>query len=430
MPNLKQTFVTAFALFSLFFGAGNLIFPPLLGLKAGDQWIWVALGFALSAVVIPILALFGHSKLQGTMADFCRPISKTFGIVYSVLVYLIALALPSPRTASVTYEMSVAPNFDWSPLWLSSVYFLLVFVFVLNRSKILEIIGKYLTPFIIILLLAIIILGLAADTLPVQESAFTHNFSTGILEGYQTFDAIGGVVVGGIVVISLGLAGDLNYTQKRKTLARAALMAGSGLLLIYGGLIALGANFSGMIQTDDRTELVHFLSVQTLGKFGQTSLGVLVALACFTTAVGIITGAADFMKGLFGQKQSAFVITAFIGCLLGVLVGQFNVPFIVEVAIPALMFIYPLTITLILLNITPSGWTSKLTFRLVVATTLLFSFPDFFKVISPDHPLNESMSHLPLYDQNMAWVLPALVVYILSAVIGQLNKNGSPQPAN
>ena len=195
MPNLKQTFVTAFALFSLFFGAGNLIFPPLLGLKAGDQWIWVTLGFALSAVVIPILALFGHSKLQGTMADFCRPISRTFGIVYSIMVYVIALALPSPRTASVTYEMSVAPNFDWSPLWLSSVYFLLVFFFVLNRSKILEIIGKYLTPLIIILLLSIIILGLLADTGPIQESTFTHNFSTGILEGYQTVDAIVGVVV-------------------------------------------------------------------------------------------------------------------------------------------------------------------------------------------------------------------------------------------
>ncbi|PQB05639.1 branched-chain amino acid transport system II carrier protein [Aureitalea marina] len=430
MPNLKQTFVTAFALFSLFFGAGNLIFPPLLGLKAGDQWIWVTLGFALSAVVIPILALFGHSRLQGTMADFGRPISRTFGIVYSFMVYLIALALPSPRTASVTYEMSVAPNFDWSPLWLSSVYFLLVFFFVLNRSKILEIIGKYLTPLIIVLLLAIITLGLFADTGAVQPSVFAHNFSTGILEGYQTFDALGGVVVGGIVVISLGLAGDLDYTQKRKTLSRAALMAGSGLLIIYGGLIALGANFSNRIQTEDRTELVHFLSEQTLGKFGQTSLGVLVALACFTTAVGIITGAADFMKGLFGQKQSAFVITAFVGCLLGVVIGQFNVPYIVEVAIPALMFIYPLTITLIILNIAPGKWTSKLTFRLVVATTLLFSFPDFYKIVAPDSGLNDLMSGLPLYNQNMAWVLPSLLVYLLSNFISGSVKNRQAKVEN
>ena len=430
MPNLKQTFVTAFALFSLFFGAGNLIFPPLLGLKAGDQWIWVTLGFALSAVVIPILALFGHSKLQGTMADFCRPISRTFGIVYSIMVYVIALALPSPRTASVTYEMSVAPNFDWSPLWLSSVYFLLVFFFVLNRSKILEIIGKYLTPLIIILLLSIIILGLLADTGPIQESTFTHNFSTGILEGYQTFDAIGGVVVGGIVVISLGLAGDLNYTQKRKTLARAAMMAGSGLLLIYGGLIALGANFSSMIETDDRTELVHFLSEQTLGQFGQTSLGVLVALACFTTAVGIITGAADFMKGLFGQKQSVFVATAFIGCLFGVLIGQFDVPYIVEVAIPALMFIYPLTIALVLLNIAPERWTSKITFRAVVVATLIFSFPDFLKTIAPGNPLNQSMSQLPLYDQNMAWVLPAVFTYLLFNLIQKLIEKPKAEASN
>ncbi len=103
MQFTKQTLITAFALFSLFFGAGNLILPPFLGYNAGTSWILVTLGFAVSAVVIPILAIYGHAKLQGTMLDFGKKVSPAFALIYSVIVYTISVALPAPRTASVTY---------------------------------------------------------------------------------------------------------------------------------------------------------------------------------------------------------------------------------------------------------------------------------------------------------------------------------------
>jgi LIVCS family branched-chain amino acid:cation transporter len=138
----KQTLITAFALFSLFFGAGNLIFPPFLGFNAGSDWPMVAMGFAISAVVIPILAILGHAKLQGTMMDFASKVSPLFALVYCIIVYAISVSLPAPRTASVTYEMAIAPYFDLSSLVLSAIYFSAVLVFVLNRSKILDFIGK------------------------------------------------------------------------------------------------------------------------------------------------------------------------------------------------------------------------------------------------------------------------------------------------
>ncbi len=138
MNSKKEIYITGFALFSLFFGAGNLLLPPLLGYNAGDGWYWVTLGFMITAVVIPIFGILAHAKLQGTMYDFGKKVSPIFSVVYCVIVYLISITIPSPRTAAATHEIAIFPNFESSALFTSSIYFTLVLVFVLNRSKILN----------------------------------------------------------------------------------------------------------------------------------------------------------------------------------------------------------------------------------------------------------------------------------------------------
>lgn len=421
MSQTKQTFVTAFALFSLFFGAGNLILPPFLGFNAGTDWLWVALGFTLSAVIIPIMAIYGHARLQGTMLDFANKVSPVFAVIYAVLVYAISISLPSPRTASVTYEMSIQPYFEMSSLWLSVIYFALVLVFALNRSKILGLIGKFLTPLIIIILLCIIGIGLFAELEPMRASIFDNTFTEGILEGYQTFDAIGGVVVGGVIVISLAIQGTLNYEEKKSMIARSGLLAGLGLFLIYGGLIALGAFNNGTVDAENRTQLLTLLSTNTLGGIGTAFLAVLVALACFTTAVGIVTGTADFVKGLTGNRQLAYNLTAVLGCILGVAVGQFDVHYIINIALPVLMFIYPITIILIILNVLPKRFASKLVFRAVTLVTLVFSIPDFLQFFIAEGSLDGVKSWLPLADESMAWVLPAFLMLLLVNVFERIS---------
>ena len=422
MKHSKQTLIIAFALFSLFFGAGNLILPPFLGYNAGDGWIWVLIGFTISAVIIPILAIYGHSKLQGTILNFANKVSPTFAVVYSILIYIIAISLPSPRTASVTYEMAIEPFFQISSLGLSSIYFALVLVFVLNRTRLLSLIGKFLTPLIVILLLIIICLGLFTEVESIRGSIFNNSFVEGVLEGYQTFDAIGGVVVGGVIVISLSLQGKLNYEEKKRMIARSGLFAGLGLFVIYGGLIALGAHNSDVLVVDNRTELLSILSIQSLGNIGNAFLSVLVALACFTTAVGIVTGTADFVKGMFGDSQKAYTVTAIIGCVLGVVIGQFDVHYIINIALPALMFIYPITIVLILLNALPEKWASKLIFRGVVLVTFIFSIPDFIKFLAPEGTITPLQEFIPLSENSMGWVLPALLVFAFLNVLNFRNK--------
>ena len=196
MNYTKQTYLVAFALFSLFFGAGNLILPPFLGYNAGSSWMWVATGFALSGVVIPILAIYGYARIQGTLLDFAKKVSPKFALLYAIIVYCICVSLPSPRTASVAYQIAIEPYFDISSLWVSILYFTLVLLFALNRTRILSLIGNFLTPLIILILILIISLGFCVDTTPMRDTIFENTFTTGILEGYQTFDALGGVVVG------------------------------------------------------------------------------------------------------------------------------------------------------------------------------------------------------------------------------------------
>ncbi|MEM7185048.1 MAG: branched-chain amino acid transport system II carrier protein [Bacteroidota bacterium] len=413
MNQRRQTFITAFALFSLFFGAGNLILPPFLGHNAGSGWVWVALGFVVSAVVLPIMAIYGHARLQGTMLDFAKKVSPGFALLYALIVYAISSALPSPRTASVTYEMAIQPYFELSSLWVSTIYFALVLVFVLNRNRILSIIGKFLTPLIIFILCLIIVLGVIGVESPMRASIFGNTLIAGVLEGYQTFDAIGGVVVGGVIVISYSLQGTYDYAAKRSMIGRAGLLAGLGLALIYAGLIALGAVHSGAIEADNRTQLLTTLSIDTLGNMGTAFLAVLVALACFTTAVGIVTGTADFVKGIFGNSQRAYVLTAIFGCVLGVLVGQFDVHYIIDVALPALMFIYPITIVLIILNVLPDRWTAPLVFRGTVLVTFLFSIPDFLGFLIAEEKLEGIRQFIPLASEHMGWMLPALITFFV-----------------
>jgi LIVCS family branched-chain amino acid:cation transporter len=421
MNKTKEILVTAFALFSLFFGAGNLLLPPLLGYNAGEDWLLVTFGFMITAVLIPILGILAHARLQGTMYDFGKKVSPTFSTIYCIIVYLISITIPSPRTASATHEIAIHPAFGTSPLLTSSIYFALVLVFVLNRSKILNFIGKFLTPIIVLMLFAVIGIGLFSSDGLMNASTFSTPIISGILEGYQTFDAIGAVVVGAVVIISLNLKGHNSFEAKKDIIRKSGFIAGLGLLLIYAGLISIGSFFGADIEIDNtlsgdmqRANLLRGISLASLGAFGNKVLSILIALACFTTAVGIVTGTSDYVKGLFKGSQKAYVITGIVGCAIGVLIGQLDFHSIVVIAIPALMIIYPITIVLILLNVVPEKFASPRVFKAVVIATILFSIPDFLGTIGLGELIAEVQNYIPLSQFSMGWVLPAAAVFIIS----------------
>ena len=422
----KELLITSFALFSLFFGAGNLLLPPLLGYNSGDDWVWVTFGFMITAVVIPILGILAHARLQGTLFDFGKKVSPTFSLIYCILIYVIAVAIPSPRTAAATHEIAVFPAFGTSPLVTSAIYFSLVLVFVLNRSKILSLIGKFLTPFIVIMLLAVISIGLFSSEFNTGISQFETPIATGILEGYQTFDAIGAVVVGAVIIISLNFKNMAveAYSSKRTLIRKSGFIAGLGLFIIYAGLISVGAYFGSELSINaelssdmQRANLLRDISIASLGEFGNTVLSILISLACFTTAIGIVAGTADYFKGLLNDSQVVYVITAILASGLGVLVGQLDFNSIIVVAIPVLLFIYPITIVLILLNVLPEKFATPIVFRAVVIITFVFSIPDVVGFISPTEDLKIFTNYIPLSNQSLGWVLPAFVAFLISVFV-------------
>ena len=414
MNKTKETFVFGFALFAAFFGAGNLVLPPMLGLNAGSDWWLVTLGFVASATIIPLFALFAHARLQGTMLDFGNKVSPIFSLIFCLCVYAIAISLPCPRTAAVAHEMAIEPYFGTPSIVTSSIYFILVFIFVMNRNKVLDILGKYLTPLIGIILLAIILIGIFTSHGGLNTSTYEEPLVSGFLEGYQTYDALGGLLMGGVVIISLNLKGYTSFKEKKYMIARAGTIAMLGLLIIYAGLIAVGAMYTVEFEGEiTRTGLLSGLALETLGNIGATFLSVLVALACFTTAVGIVVGTADFFKGLFNDSKKAYSLTAVISCILGVLIGQFDVHYIIDVALPALMFIYPLTVVLIFLNVLPQNLASKTVFRAVVLVTFLFSIPDFLGFLIEADWLQRLKEIIPFASSKLGWVLPALIVMLV-----------------
>jgi len=416
MNKTKEILITGFALFAMFFGAGDLILPPFLGFQTGLDWGWVALGFVISAVAIPILGLFAHAKLQGTMLDFANKFSPKFSLVYCILVYLIAVILPAPRTAAVTHEMAIMPYFEISALTTSFFYFGLVLVFVWNRSIIIDWIGKYLTPLIVIILLLIIGLSFFVSGNELALSTRVNPFSHGMLEGYQTFGAIAAIVSGGIIIISLNKKNSLSYTEKKVFIFKASIVAGIGLLLVFTGLILTGALLQNNFNADaTRTEILSGISLITLGNNGRVLLSLLISLACFTTAVGVITGTADFIKGIFKESQLAYRITAILACLIGVFVGQLNVGSILTIAVPVLLFIYPITIIMIFLHTLPNRLVTVFVFRTVILTTLLFSVPDVLGSLQISF-LQPVQNFLPLGIYNVGWLLPAFVVFLLANV--------------
>ncbi|NNK60929.1 MAG: branched-chain amino acid transport system II carrier protein [Flavobacteriaceae bacterium] len=424
MKNTKETFAIGFGIFAAFFGAGNLILPPLLGFNSGPDWWLVAIGFITSATLIPLLALFAHARLQGTMLDFGNKVSPLFSLVFCLCVYIIAITLPCPRTAAVTHEMAIQPFFGTNSLLTSAIYFVLVFVFAMNRNNVLQILGKYLTPFIGIILLAIILIGIFSPVGSMNPSSFEAPMVSGFFEGYQTYDALAGLLTGGIVVISLNIKGYTSFEEKKKIIAKSGLIAMLGLFIIYAGLISVGALYSGQFEsTITRTELLTGLSKATLGNIGTTFLSVLIALACFTTAVGIVVGTADFFRGLFNNSKRAYFITVFISCLIGILVGQLDVHDIIVVALPALMFIYPLSIVLILLNVIPEKYASKKVFKAVVLVTFIFSIPDFLNFLIPPENLDALKAVIPFAEDNLGWVLPAVLTFLIVNLVTNKSVN-------
>ncbi|MHC1747973.1 MAG: branched-chain amino acid transport system II carrier protein [Cellulosilyticaceae bacterium] len=302
----KDIIIIGFALFAMFFGSGNLIFPPYLGRMVGGEYFSALVGFMIMGVGLPLLGVMATAKAGGDFEIIGNRVDRTFSIVLvTALVLAIGPFLAIPRTAATTYEISVRPFLPGvSPIVMIAIYFAINLFFVISPNSIVDVIGKFLTPTLLVTLAILIVKGIAFPIGPVTETTLENVFSNSLIEGYQTMDALAAVCFGGIIVNNIKSKGYKKSSQIISMTLKASLVAIAGLGLVYGGLMYLGTHTGHIVGAVEKTALVSTLAYQILGQAGTVFLAIAVALACLTTSIGLTATGATYFSKLFKDRIS------------------------------------------------------------------------------------------------------------------------------
>jgi LIVCS family branched-chain amino acid:cation transporter len=409
-------FVIGFALFSMFFGAGNVIFPPYLGLQSGSQWFLGFLCYYLADIGLALVALFAMLRC-GSPDGITRPLGKIPAtLLMSAIVLCIGPMLAIPRTAATTYEMSVAPLVaGFSPLLFSALFFLLILLLCLRESAVVDIVGKFLTPALLAGLLVLIVRGVIDPIGPVPSRTLVENVpANGIEAGYQTMDVLAAVVFGIIILKSAEEKGHTTTRAKSRVVAGAGIVAGTALLVVYLGLTYLGVTTSRFFDLSvNRTYLVVSIVQNLMGSAGTLLFAVVVALACITTAVALVSSAAAYFSGLSSGRISYKFLVVLI-CVFSAVVSSIGLDQIVSIASPVLSIVYPPTLVLIVLAFFQRWISNDWVFRLAAFGALITSL---LTVISTYGTPILLLSRLPLADLGFGWVVPAALCGMLGLLI-------------
>ena len=423
----KDIVVIGFALFAMFFGAGNLIFPPFLGVISGTKWFVSFMAFLFADGGLALLGVIAATGTQGDMMAFFGRAGKKLGIVIASLTILcIGPFVAIPRTAATTYEIGIVPNFghSLSPIVFAIIFFVIVLVLTIKPSKVVDIIGAFLTPVLLICLAVLIIKGIVSPLgAPLDRTLVDNVFISCINDGYQTLDGMAGAVFAGIVIASVKQKG---YTEK-KVLVKATILAGIvavvGLALVYGGLTYLGATVSPQYDnTVERTTLVISITQAILGGPGKVILGLVVGLACLTTAIGLTSACGNYFSDLTEGKLKYEVIVVVV-CVFSAIISNFGVDKIIQIAAPLLYMMYPAVVTLILLGLIHTKIQNKNVYVLASWVALILgvahelSTVPLFAKVGVLASLTEALNKLPGHSVGFYWIIPVLVAAIVGKFI-------------
>lgn len=417
--DLMTALVVGFALFATFFGAGNLIFPPLLGTGTGPRWWLSFLAFVITDAGLAVLALLSVLNRAERMEDYLKPLGKwPARIICMILMVCLCPLVVIPRTCATTYETSVRPLFgDVSPWLFSLLFFALVALFAIRPAAVVDNIGKYLTPVLLLTLLVLCVKGVVSPLGPVvqPETAFPA-FRLGLLFGYQTMDALMAVPFSVIVFKSLR---DKGYTE-RKDLARmtflCSLVAFTGLFVVYGGLTYLGATASSLeLGGLEGTALLAELTRRLLQEAGIIILAVVVLLACLTTAIGITSSVADYVTE-FSRGKVPYSAVVLLCCLAGFLLSNLGTEKIIEMASPVLALLYPIMLTQVILSYfrkIDKAWICRGAALGAALFTVVELLHDYELISLP------WIEKIPLEPLGLGWLLPAVLGGILGGILSK-----------
>lgn len=439
--NFKSYLIIGMMLFALFFGAGNLIFPAQLGQYAGTDVGIAIIGFLITGVGLPLLGILalGFSK-SNDLRDLSSRVHPVYGLVFTALLYLtIGPFFALPRTAAVAYEIGIAPFTAGSSesmilLVFSIIFFAIALSLSLNPLEIVNKIGKFLSPAILVtlavLLVAAAVMPMGAIGAP-QGDYMNNPFMTGFLEGYNTMDALASLVFGIIVIASVRKLGVHSAKGVLAATLKSAVIAAALLAIVYTGIAYLGATSTSTLGLlDTGGPVLSGASSHYFGTFGMLLLAVIITLACLTTAVGLIVANAGFFNKLTPIINYKIYVVIF--SVFSLVVTNAGLANIIAFSIPVLLFLYPLAIVLIMLAFLSPLFKHR---RLVYASAIIVTF--FIAIIDGIKTLTASINLenpgwlqavidfydavLPLYSEGLGWLLPAVITILITGIIARFS---------
>ncbi|SOC34904.1 branched-chain amino acid transport system II carrier protein [Ureibacillus acetophenoni] len=435
MKFFKENLPVGFMLFALFLGAGNIIFPPLLGQQAGSEFIPAMIGFLITGVGLPLMGIVAVALNGGDLQQVASRVSPAFGIIFTAVVYLsIGPLFAFPRTGAVAFEIGVAPfvaaesQASWIPLFVTTVIFFGVVLFLsLNPSKIIDRVGKVLTP---LLLLVIVLLAVKAFITPIgpigdAQGAYTSQaFGKGFTEGYLTLDVLASLVFGILIVQSLAAKGIKDRARQVKMTINAGLIAALGLAFVYISLGYIGVTSPSVTgYLNDGGSIIAQASQILYGNAGNIILSAVIILACLTTGIGLVSANATFFNKLFPKLSYKLLVVVF--TLFAFVVSNVGLANLITITLPVLMFIYPLTIVLMLLVMFDKLFDRRpIVYTLPLIVTAFVGLYDGLSTAGIKVEwYGKIINSLPLAEQSLGWLVPAIIALAVGWLIHLLTKS-------
>lgn len=421
----KTTFIVGFTLFAIFFGAGNLIFPPRLGLESGtDFWLSI-FGFVLTGVGLPLIGIIVSAFYEGGYKNAINRIHPWFSVVFLMAIYLsIGPFFAIPRTATTSYELAILPFIGSSGkislLIFSVIYFLLSLWLALNPSKTVERIGTILTPVLLIAILALVIK--AGVLLMDQESAVkisavsndSSAFFHGFVQGYLTMDTLASIAYSVIILAAIQAKGIRHKTELIRQTVIASVIAGAALMFIYialawiGNKIVIDPTLLTESKQDVGTYILNTITTQAFGNLGQILLGLIVTLACLTTTIGLIVSVSEYFNEIYHKISYKTYVVIF--TVIGLFIANQGLNYIITKSVPVLLVLYPISMTIILLLCI------NLFFKIpLIAQRISIGLVTLISIASvTEMPFIEK---LPLKEYSLEWLIFAVIGIIIGYIL-------------
>lgn len=425
----KEILVIGLMLFALFLGAGNMIFPPALGQQAGEH-VWLAtIGFLITGVGLPFLGIVAIALAGSDIRTIGNKVHPMFGLIFPIILYLtIGPFFGIPRTATVAYEIGITPflsealiNSQLTLFVYSIIFFVITFWLALNPSKLVDRIGKILTPALLIIL---VMLTIKATLTPLGEFQQPQGdyiegaFFKGFLEGYLTLDTLGALVFGIVIVSVIKERGVTEKIDIAKVCIKAAIIAAIGLILVYVSLAFIGASsVSSLGYLDNGGAILSGIAHELFGPLGKIVLALAITFACLTTSVGLVSACGNYLSSVIPGLSYKLLI--FILSLFSTAVANFGLSQLISVSIPLLFTIYPIAIVLILLSFIDYAFGIKpVVYQYSLVATAIISVVDGLKAANIHiEGINQLFSYIPFFTIGIGWLVPAIVGAVLGMIM-------------